>query len=176
MCELCNSVSLMLLVRAAALWTPGWQAACELACTISEGKKKKKSSHLQRDLSAPACGGIALGRRRPGWDSSWRFTWREITFAHLTAAQIIIQQTEIKPTRGQGGSRHRTIWPQQQPPVDRPERTRWIKAKEITHTIKETQTQQSTGRPGRGLMEHVVIIWYRKDVDTLKASFFTFYL
>lgn len=35
-----------------------------------------------------ACGGIGCGSGRQRWDSSGRFTLREITFAHLTGAQI----------------------------------------------------------------------------------------
>lgn len=59
---------------------------------------------------------VAVGQRR---SSSGRFTVREITFAHLTGAQITIQQTQIKHTSGHRQSLNTPIWPQQDPSVVR---------------------------------------------------------
>lgn len=72
-----------------------------------------KVVHLHQLVLTQHAGGsdvVAVGQR---WDSSGRFTLREITFAHLTGAQITIQQTQIKHTSGHRQSLNTPIWPQQ---------------------------------------------------------------
>lgn len=110
-----------------------------------------------RESSAPASGGIARGCRWLGWNPSERFTWREITFARLTAAQILIEQTKDLAT----------IWPQQQQQQQEllsDLNTQPIKDKEITHSI--THTTERGGHRRARLMDYLAINWHLED--TLK--------
>lgn len=110
-----------------------------------------------RESSAAASGGIARGCRWPGGNPSERFTWREITFAHLTAAQILIEQTKDLVT----------IWPQQQqPPAVRPEQAAHQRQGNYTFYHRNTHTTEHGGHRRTRLMDYLAINWHLED--TLK--------
>lgn len=94
-----------------------------------------------------ACSGAGCGSGGPRWDSSGRFTFCEIKFAHLTGAEITMWQTQIKHTSGHRQSTtplsdHSSILARSQT-----KHKHWIKTKQSTNIRNgKVKAKQSIGK------------------------------